>query len=242
MDRTQWKRRRDGRISSNMSCRKLPSIQLYCLIATAIGTCVIGVSTAWLTSIYQFPAKKFFSWALMMPLAIPPYIAAYTMVEVEDKIPFIDIQSVFGAAFVFSSVLYPYVYLITRISLAMQRANVIEVARALGAKPQRVFWEIAMPLARPAIVIGIALVMMETLNDIGAVEYLGVRTITFAVFETWLNRNDLESAVQLSILVLGIIIVIIALERQARRNNKTTSQRTKPLEPIELPMHKRMTG
>lgn len=197
------------------------------LTITAIGTSAIGITSAWLTTIYNFPARKFFSWALITPLAIPPYIAAYAMVEFNDKIKIINLESLTGAAFVFSMVLYPYVYLITRISFARQKADCIEVARTLSAGTNRIFWQIALPVARPAIIIGIALVMMETLNDIGAVEYLGIRTITFAVFETWLNRGDLTSAVQLSIFILFIIALLIAFERKARRQHKTNNEQIK---------------
>lgn len=209
------------------------------LIATATASGVIGVATAWITSVFEFKGKKFFTWALIMPLAVPPYIAAYAMGEIADAIN-INIRSISGAVFIFSTVLYPYVYLITRVSIIMQNAEIIEVARSLGASPRRVLWKIVLPNARPAIVVGVALVMMETLNDIGAVEYLGVRTITFAVFETWLNRDSLDAAVQLSMLVLAVIAVLIRLERKARRNSKTQMKNDKTLDPINMKTWKKI--
>ena len=187
----------------------------------AIGTIVIGAGTAWLTSLCRFPGRRFFGWALVLPLAIPTYIAAYSFVEFLDysgpvqslyrdlaglkpgeRYLFPEIRSVGGAGLIFTLVLYPYVYLASRLVFAMQGASAIETSRSLGAKPSKVFWHIALPMARPALVAGAALALMEVLNDIGAVEHLGVRTLGFAVFETWLNRNDLGGAVQLALITL----------------------------------------
>ena len=218
------------------------------LIFVAIGSGVLGISAAWLTTLCSFPARRFFVWALMLPLAVPTYIAAYCMVEIWDYTGplqsavrslggfsspqdywFPDIRSVWGAALIFSLVLYPYVYLTTRLTFAMQGASVLEVSRSLGASPMRMFKKIAVPLVRPAAAAGIALVLMETLNDIGAVEYLGIRTVTFAVFETWLNRDNLSGAVQLAILTLVIIALLIWLERSNRqKRNFSNSARDTP--------------
>src|SRR5690606_31504662 len=145
------------------------------------------------------------------PLAVPPYLAAYAFAEffhfsgpVQSFIRgifgfatirdywFPDIRSTGGAALVLTSVLYPYVYLTSRVVLLMQGRNIGDVARTLGARPAKVFFRILLPVARPAIIAGVALVLMETINDIGASEYLGVRTLTFAVYSTWLNRGSLE--------------------------------------------------
>ena len=104
-----------------------------------------------------------------------------------------------------SSVLYPYVYLTTRIVFLMQGRNIADVARTLGARPAKVFWRVLLPVARPAIVAGVALVLMETINDIGAAEYLGVRTLTFAVYTTWLNRGSLEGGAQIALLMLVLV-------------------------------------
>ena len=148
----------------------------------------------------------------MLPLAVPPYLAAYAFAEfflytgpVQGLVRslssasrrirdywFPDIRSTGGAAFVMASVLYPYVYLTTRIVFLMQGRNIADVARTLGASPSKVFWRVLLPVARPAIVAGVALVLMETINDIGASEYLGVQTLTVSVYSTWLNRGSLE--------------------------------------------------
>jgi len=226
------------------------------LVFVTIGTSVLGVGTAWLTTLCRFPGRRFFTWALMLPLAIPTYIAAYCMVEVMDYSGplqgivrslgnfesardywFPEIRSVGGAALIFSLVLYPYVYLTTRLTFSIQGASILEVARTLGASPWRVFLKVALPLVRPAVAAGVALALMESLNDIGAVEYLGVRTITFAVFETWLNRDNLEGAVQLSLLTLTGILALIWLERSSRANrNFSADPRDKP--PARLSLSK----
>ena len=202
----------------------------------AVGTIVIGAGAAWLTALCRFPGRQFFSWALVLPLAVPTYIAAYSFVEFFDysgeiqslyrtliglqpggRYNFPEIRSVGGAGLIFTAVLYPYVYLATRLVFSMQGASVIETSRSLGAKPSRVFWTIAFPMARPALAAGVALALMEVLNDIGAVEHLGVRTLGFAVFEIWLNRNDLGGAVQLALVTLVVVALLIAMERLARR-------------------------
>ncbi|MFD0916176.1 ABC transporter permease [Pseudahrensia aquimaris] len=219
------------------------------LILVSIGTTIIGIGTAWLTALCEFPFRRFFAWALMLPLAVPVYIAAYSMVELSDfsgplqttfrdvmgySSPrdywFPDMRSVWGAGLIFSLVLYPYVYLSGRVTFSMQGAAALDVARSLGASPLRMFREIGVPMARPAIIAGVSLVLMETLNDIGAVEYLGVKTITFAIFETWLNRDSLSSAVQLSLVALVIIALFIWLERasQGGRSYKGSARERPP--------------
>src|SRR5690606_24540050 len=114
-----------------------------------------------------------------------------------------------GAAFVLSCVLYPYVYLTTRIIFLMQGRNIADAARTLGARQSKVFWRVLLPVARPAIVAGVALVLMETINDIGAAEYLGVRTLTFSVYATWLNRGSLEGGAQIALLMLLLVVMLL---------------------------------
>lgn len=218
------------------------------LLLVAIGTIILGAGCAWLTSLCDFPGRKFFSWALVLPLAVPTYIAAYTHVEFFDYSGpvqsavrslggfnsgsdywFPDIRSLGGAGFVFSFVLYPYVYLSTRLVFSMQGASALDVSRTLGAGQFEIFRRIALPMARPALAAGAALALMETLNDIGAVEFLGVKTLTYAVFETWLNRNSLAGAVQLSLLTLVVIGGLVLVERRTRQKRSyATSTRERP--------------
>ncbi len=209
---------------------------LMLLLLVAFGTTIIGAGTAWLVTICHFPMKRFFNWALVLPLAVPTYIAAYTHVEFLDfsgpvqslireiggfatsrDYWFPDIRSTGGAALIFSLVLYPYVYLTCRLVFSMQGASALDVCRSLGASPARMFWRVGLPMARPAVAAGVAVALMETLNDIGAVEILGVKTLTYAVFETWLNRDNLTGAMQLAILTLLLVAGLIWLERIARR-------------------------
>ncbi len=229
----------------------LPHSALQTLILmglVAVGTILLGAGTAWLTTLCDFPGKSFFSWALVLPLAVPTYIAAYTHVEffgysgdVQSFIRVIggyttsrdywfpDIRSLGGAGLIFSFVLYPYVYLTCRLIFTMQGASALDVARSLGASPSRQFWKIGLPMARPALAAGVALALMETLNDIGAVEILGVKTLPYAVFETWLNRDNLGGAVQLALLTLLIVALLIWIERKARsKRDYASATRDKP--------------
>ena len=212
---------------------------LYLLALVATATSIVGVTGAWLVVTFDFPFRKSFAWALVLPLAVPPYLAAYAFGEffhytgpVQGLVRaifgfdtirdywFPDIRSTPGAAFVLSCVLYPYVYLTTRIIFLMQGRNIADVARTLGATPSRVFWRVLLPVARPAIVAGVALVLMETINDIGAAEYLGVRTLTFSVYATWLNRGSLEGGAQIALLMLLLVFLLLAAELWARRRQR----------------------
>ncbi|MEP0942553.1 MAG: iron ABC transporter permease [Rhizobiaceae bacterium] len=207
------------------------------LLLTGIGTTIIGAGCAWLVSLYSFPGRKLFTWAMVLPLAVPTYIAAYTHVEFFDYSGpvqstvrtlggfatsrdywFPDIRSLWGAGFIFSVVLYPYVFLTSRLVFSMQGSSILDVARSLGAGQSEIFWRIALPMARPALAAGVALALMESLNDIGAVEILGVKTLTYAVFETWLNRDNLAGAVQLALLTLLVIAALVYVERRARQH------------------------
>ncbi|MCV6546173.1 MAG: iron ABC transporter permease [Cohaesibacter sp.] len=202
-------------------------------------TILLGVSTAWLVTMCRFPGHSFFQWALLVPLAIPTYIVAYTSVELLDYTGpaqtfirwlfgfqtardywFPEIRSLGGAIVVMSLVLYPYVYLTTRASFMLQSACSLDVSRTLGAGPLRLFFKVALPLARPAIVVGATLAMMECLNDIGAVEFFGVKTLTFSVYDTWLNRSSLAGAAQISSVMLIVVLFLLWLERRGRRHQR----------------------
>ncbi len=205
------------------------------LIEVCACTLITGVGTAWLTSACEFPLRRTLTVALVLPLAMPAYLSAYAFGEFFDYSGPLqsairaltglrsardywapDIRTTTGAAFVLGSVLYPYVFLTARTMFLMQGRNAAEVARTLGAGPVRTFFRVQLPMARPAIVVGLTLVIMETLNDIGAVEYLGVKTLTFSIYETWLNRNDLAGAAQIALVMLAIVILLAFIERNAR--------------------------
>ena len=221
------------------------SVTTFTLLAlVAMATSIVGVATAWLVVAFDFPLRRLFSWALVLPLAVPPYLAAYAFAEfflysgpVQGLVRsifgfetirdywFPDIRSTGGAAFVMASVLYPYVYLTTRIVFLMQGRNIGDVARTLGASPSKVFWRVLLPVARPAIVAGAALVLMETINDIGASEYLGVRTLTVSIYSTWLNRGSLEGGAGIALMMLALVVVLLAAESSARHRQRFHSPR-----------------
>ncbi|HWU63519.1 MAG TPA: iron ABC transporter permease [Ensifer sp.] len=205
------------------------------LLQVCASTLVTGVATAWLTSTCEFPLRRTLTVMLVLPLAMPAYLSAYAFGEFFDYSGPLqsairaltglrsardywapDIRTTTGASFVLGSVLYPYVFLTARTMFLMQGRNAAEVARTLGAVPLRTFFRVQLPMARPAIVVGLTLVIMETLNDIGAVEYLGVKTLTFSIYETWLNRNDLAGAAQIALVMLALVILLAFIERHAR--------------------------
>lgn len=212
---------------------------LFLLIMTGAFTTITGVTTAWLVTMFEFPFRRLLSFALVLPLAIPSYLAAYAFGEFLDFAGpvqsglralfgyqtirdywFPDIRSLGGAVLVLGSVLYPYIYLSTRAAFGLQGRFAADAARTLGVGPLRLFLSVQLPMARPAIIIGLALVMMETLNDIGAVEYLGVHTLTFTIYETWLNRGNLAGATQIAACLVLIVGALIVIERRARRRQR----------------------
>jgi iron(III) transport system permease protein len=195
---------------------------------------VVGVATAWLVTAYEFPGRRFFEWALILPLAVPAYIAAYTYAgmfdvtgplqrlvrtvvpSLADEFLYLDVMNIGMVTLIFGFVLYPYVYLVTRASFARQSAALLEAARTLGHGPASTFRRVALPLARPAMAAGVLLVAMEVLNDYGAVKYYGVSTFTTGIFRSWFGLGDLSSAIRLSAMLMVFIFVLMALERSQR--------------------------
>lgn len=218
---------------------------LALMAGVGLATAVVGTLTAWLVTSFRFPGQRVFAWALVLPLAVPTYIAAYCFNELLHYVGpvqsglralfgwttrsdywFPDIRSAGGAVLVLSSVLYPYVFLTVRLVFLMQGRKAADVARTLGAGRLRILATVLLPMARPAIAVGVALVLMETVNDIGAVEFLGVQTLTFAVYATWLNRGDLAGATQIALLMLAFILLLLWVERFARRRQRFTAGRS----------------
>ena len=209
---------------------------LLLLAGVALISVVAGVGTAWIVTAYQFPGRNAFVWLLPLPLAFPTYIVAYVYADLLGGLGpvqsvlraafgwrsaadywFPSIRSLGGAIFVMGIVLYPYVYLATRAMFQTQSAALIEMARMLGASKWRLARDITLPLARPAIAAGLALALLEALNDIGASEYLGVQTLTLSIFNTWLNQSSLPGAAQIACVMLLAVGALIALERHGRR-------------------------
>jgi iron(III) transport system permease protein len=227
------------------------------LVGVGLLTGTIGVGTAWLVATAEFPGRRFFDWALLLPLAIPTYILAYAYLDILHPLGPIqsalrtlfgiadpralrlpEIRSMGGVIFLLGFVLYPYVYLATRASFLMQSANALEAARMLGAKQSEVFFRIALPLARPAVVVGVTLALLEALNDIGATEFLGVRTLTIAIYSTWLNRSSLPGAAQISLFMLALVVLLFLLERWARKGQKFVARERR----AQPPSRTRLTG
>lgn len=230
----------DAEIWPHLASYVLPysSIQTALLLfGVAIVTTVAGAGSAWLVTAFRFPGRDALLWLLPLPLAIPTYIAAYVYVDLldaagpvqsalralmgwrtADKYWFPPIRSLGGAILVIGFVLYPYVYLAARAMFQTQCAIFIDAARTLGARPLALMRDIVLPLARPALAVGVALALLETLNDIGASEYLGVQTLTLSVFTTWLNRGSLPGAAQIALSMLALVAAIIAFERYGRRH------------------------
>jgi iron(III) transport system permease protein len=207
------------------------------LLLSGVGavTLLVGTATAWVVTMYRFPGRDIVDRLLVIPLAMPTYIVAYCYVELLDYSGpvqsglralfhwrsardywFPEIRSLPGAVFVLAAVLYPYVYLSARASFVQQSVCALEVARTLGQTAIGAFWTVALPLARPAIVAGVALVLMECLNDLGAVQHLGVDTLTVAIYTTWLQRGSLAGAAQIALLLLAIVAGLFALEHSSR--------------------------
>lgn len=212
---------------------------LLLLLGLGIFTGSIGAISAWLVSFFHFPGRKIFAWSLMLPLAVPTYISAYSFTEfftftgpVQTLVRsvggfssardywFPDIRSLPGAIFVLSMVLYPYVYLSVRALFFIQGRRAIEAGLLLGANQGRILTHILLPLARPALALGIILAMMEAINDIGAMEYLGVQTLTFSIFSVWVNQGDMAGSAQLALILLSLVFLLIAGERWARRGQR----------------------
>lgn len=216
------------------------------LVGVGIVTLSAGAGTAWLVSSFDFAGRSHLLWLLPLPLAIPTYIGAYVYADIFEPLgiaqrvlatwmPMGDaakllpsMRSLPGAIFVLGLVLYPYVYLSARAMFQVQSAEFIEAAKTLGAGRWRTFWSVSLPMARPALAIGLALALLETLNDIGASEYLGIRTLTVAVFTTWHNRSSLPGAAQIACLILLIVALLIAMERYGRRDRAFTLSAESP--------------
>lgn len=205
------------------------------VVGVALGTLVIGVSCAWLTSLCRFPGKRIFVWALLLPLAMPAYIIAYTYTGMFDfsgpvqsglrdltgwgygDYWFPEVRSLGGAICMLSLVLYPYVYLLARAAFLEQSVCVLEVSRSLGCGPWCSFYRVALPLARPAIVAGLSLALMETLADYGTVSYFGIGVFTTGIFRTWFGMGDSVAAAKLSAILLLFVFTLVVIERGSRR-------------------------
>ncbi|MBB3184968.1 iron(III) transport system permease protein [Halomonas fontilapidosi] len=207
---------------------------LFLVVTVGVGTFVIGTGTAWLVVMCRFPGRRLFEWGLLLPLAVPTYVIAYAYTDflqfagpvqtwLRDSFGwsagdyiFPNIRSLGGAAALITLVLYPYVYMLTRAAFLEQSVCVLDVGRTLGRGPWRLFTSVALPLARPAIVGGVSLALMETLNEFGAVQYFGVDTFTTGIYRTWFGMGEQVAAAQLAACLLAFVIALVLLERASR--------------------------
>ena len=211
------------------------SNSLLLMLGVGGGVLLLGIPTAWLTSVCEFPGRKIFAWALLLPLAVPAYIIAYTYTGLLDyagpvqlaireltglgygEYWFFEIRSLLGAIFMLALVLYPYVYLMSRAAFLEQSASTLEVSRTLGYNQWQGLFKLALPLARPAIIAGLTLALMETLADYGTVQYFGVSTFTTGIFRTFYGFGDSAAAAQLAAFLLGFVALLVLVEKYSRR-------------------------
>lgn len=209
----------------------------WLVLGTAIGTLVLGVSLAWLTAVCEFPGRKFFSWALLLPLAVPAYVTAFVMVGLLDftgpvqswlrdsgitwRPP--EIRSLGGVILVMVLAFYPYVYLIARNAFATQGKRALEAAQSLGYSQRAGFFKVALPMARPWIIGGVMLVIMETLADFGTVSVFNYDTFTTGIYKAWFDMFSLQAASQLASILIIFVFIIVLLEQQARARMRYTS-------------------
>ncbi len=223
---------------------------LWLMAGVGIGVTVIGVATAWLTTMCRFPGRGLFEWALILPLAVPAYVMAYAYTDflqftgpVQTALRawfgwgpkdywFPDVRSLAGTSAIFSFVFYPYVYLLARAAFLEQAAGMIEAGRSLGYGPWRSFFRLALPLARPGIVAGVALALMETLADFGTVSYFALPTFTTGIYRAWLSLGDRTAAAQLAAALLGFVALVLIVERlsrgRARYDDRSARRRLAP--------------
>ena len=210
---------------------------LKLMLGVTVLTLFLGVGSAWLVTQYRFTGSRFFNWALLLPLAMPTYITAYSytgLLDVAGPIQtgirnnlglsygdywFPEIRSISGAIFVMSFVLYPYIYLLARSAFLDQSQHLKDAAQLLGYSRRQVFFKISLPIARPAIIAGLSLALMETLADYGAVSYFGVSTFTTGIFRTWYGLDSIQGAAQLSLVLVMFIVVLITLEKYSRQRS-----------------------
>ncbi len=207
---------------------------LWLCVGVGAGVAALGVGSAWLITRHEFPLRRHFEWALVLPLAMPAYVAAYTYTDFLQYVGpvqtalreafgwqradywFPDVRSTGGAVLMFTLVLYPYVYMLTRSALLERAGGLVEVARSMGLTPWQGYVRISLPLARPAIAAGVALALMETLADYGTVSYFAVQTFTTGIYRAWFSLGDRTAAAQLAMALLGFVVLVLALERLSR--------------------------
>tara|TARA_Y100001970_G_scaffold43687_1_gene54462 strand:- start:35 stop:1666 length:1632 start_codon:yes stop_codon:yes gene_type:complete len=228
---------------------------LFITLFVSLFTTIIGVSSAWLVVMYNFPGKRIFKWLLVMPIAIPAYISAYIYAGLTEPSGFlfdfldinfdlgkelfslIDIRNIYGSIFILSISLYPYIYLLCYSSFKEQSYCALEVGKSLGLNDVNSFNRIALPLARPAIVAGLSLVVMESLAEFGTMDYYGVATFTTGIYRTWFALGDESSALHLAAILLSFVFILIVIEKYSRGSREYYHSSQKNKTPIEIKLY-----
>ena len=203
-------------------------------IGAGLGAALLGTGAAWIVAMYRFPGHRVLEWALLLPLAMPTYVIAYAYTDFlqyagplqgwlrewlgwsREDYWFPEVRSLGGAILIFGLVFYPYVYVLARAAFLERSATLMDAARCLGASQTRAFFRIALPLARPALAGGVALVVMESLAEFGAVSYFGVPTFTTGIYRAWYAFGDPVAASQLAASLLGVVALALILEKASR--------------------------
>ena len=254
---TQWDAQ-TADILREMAATVLPEylwVTLQLVVMVGIGVVAMGVPAAVLVTVFDFPGRRSFEWLLLLPLAMPAYVTAYAYTDflqfsgplqswlratfgLEGRlIP--EVRSVWGAAWVFSFSLYPYVYLLARTALAERAPQLMEAARLMGASLPRRLREVALPMARPAVAAGTALALMEVLADYGVSVYFSIQTFTAGIYKAWLSMDNRIAAAQLATVLLALVMVLLWLEQRAQRRlrfagSATARASSSEARPIEL--------
>ena len=237
---------------------------LCLMLGVGVAVCLLGVSTAWLVTMCRFPGRKMFEWLLLLPLAMPAYVIAYAYTDFLEYAGvvqgglrglfgwqsaqdywFPEVRSLGGAVVFMGFVLYPYVYLLTRAAFLEQSVSMIEASRVLGRGAWSTFFRVSLPSARPAIAVGLALALMETLNDFGTVDYFAVETLTVGIFDVWLGMGNLAGGAQIAVVMMCFVFGLITLEHISRRHQRyyqPASSRLKTLPTYPLVGYKGMAA
>lgn len=215
------------------------STTLLLMLGVTFGVLTMGVTSAWLVTMCRFPGRRIFEWAQLLPMAVPAYVIAYVYTDLLEYAGpvqiglrqlfgwesaadywFPEIRSLPGAIAMMSLVLYPYVYLLSRAAFLEQSVALLDASRTLGCSPWGTFFRVSLPMARPSIATGVALALMETLNDVGTVDFFAVNTLTLGIYDVWLNMGNIGGAAQIAMVMLLFVAVLLTIERQSRRRHR----------------------
>lgn len=225
------------------------------MLGVGVSVFLTGVSTAYFVSQYEFPLRKYFEWLLLLPLAFPAYVIAYMytdLLEFAGPIQhglrelfdwqlatdywFPNVRSMGGAIMLMGLVLYPYVYLMARASFIEQSSYLSDASRLMGRNQFKTFMFVSLPIARPAIAIGVALALMETLNDFGTVDFFSIHTLTAGLYDVWLNMGNLGGAAQIASVMLMFVVILLALEYAGRRRSRFYQSATRYMQKQRMPL------